>query len=492
MKTFSVGVKSSWRIAVIETKSAGLQYIEKEPILIGIFSLKKMIKLQQENKEIDTQTKKGLIPEWNLIENLLNKFNINPIRFRRQLRGIIKKGDFTRTDKVIHRSETCKKFFKRADTLAGSSERVNCLHLLAAILEKPGDLIIQVLEKFKVEPADLREQAIKLLGRPLQISTMNKIDDRSLKKYIKVLRGGDWEIEGTQSIFDYKVKIQNNSPLVITNVQILLRNIPSGLKLESDKIFEFSNLMPDSSVSPEFRFAATGSCVGNRIDSMVSYTDPLGNLQTIPVQYLEIKYVCNLLKPKQVSKSEFEQKTKSMEERSFTIDSNLPALDLERIIEKIITECNFSLLQKIQNIQLSGMRKIEAFAQGLYDKQDVGLSVALKQVESGTRMLVKVMSDREEKLIDLMRDLKLRMDDIKSDTELIKEYTSQIEVILDSFDDMEEYLKDHLASDWERIKTAWQEYKEGKIGKKELIIKGVKGIGKKFINVIINRAGLHS
>ena len=50
-----------------------------------------------------------------------------------------------------------------------------------------------------------------------------------------------------------------------------------------------------------------------------------------------------------------------------------------------------------------------------------------------TKLIIKAMSRREEKLIDLLKDLSVKCDDIKSDTELIKEYSSQIEEIFHKF-----------------------------------------------------------
>jgi uncharacterized protein YktB (UPF0637 family) len=137
--------------------------------------------------------------------------------------------------------------------------------------------------------------------------------------------------------------------------------------------------------------------------------------------------------------------------------------------------------------QDEGFVKIEAFAEGLYDKQDVALSVAIQKAEEGSKLVVKAMSDRSEKVTDLLRDFSIKLDDIKSDTELIKEYTSQIELIFDNVDDLEAYLKDHLASDWEKIKADYTAYKEGIITRKQLIGRGVKTIGKRFVKKIIEK-----
>lgn len=77
--------------------------------------------------------------------------------------------------------------------------------------------------------------------------------------------------------------------------------------------------------------------------------------------------------------------------------------------------------------------------------------------------------------------------EIKDDTELISLYTSYIEDVFDKTENIEEFLKSHLASEFEKIRNAWQDYKEGKIEKKEFIKTGIKEIGKKFVKIFIKK-----
>jgi len=303
------------------------------------------------------------------------------------------------------------------------------------------------------------------------------------EKTIKILRGGDWKIEGNQSVFYYKVKVENNSQFLIGNIQILLTSIPQGLKTQS-QVYSIDFLKPGSFESPTFKLNATESCVGDTLEGLVSYTDPKGTQQTVNVEPFKISYVCNLLTPKLITREEFEEKIGFMEEKKLIIDSNLNITDLEQILENKIKQCNFALLQQIENSQREGFRKIEGFAQGLYDKEDVGISIAVKKMEEGSKLVIKAMSDRGEKITDLLKDFSIRLDDIKNDTELIKEYTSQIEEIFDKQVDLEAYLKSHLGSEWEKIKDSWQDYKTGKIDKKDLIYRGIKLLGRTFIRSV--------
>ncbi len=305
-------------------------------------------------------------------------------------------------------------------------------------------------------------------------------------KDIEVLRGGDWKIEGNQSIFYYKVKIKNNSKLVINNIQILLTQTPAGLLVKKDRS-KINLLKPNSFESPTFKLIATQSCVGDSIEGMVTYMDPSGRTRSSFIEPFKICYVCNLLIPKQISKQEFDQKTQFMEDQKLIIESDIDIINLESEIENIIKRCNFKLLQEIHAIQNDNFKLIEAYAQGLYDKQDVALSVALNKVGDSSEIIIKAMSDKTEKITEILRDFSEKLDDIKSDTELIKEYTLQIEQIFDKVDDLEAYLVDHLASDWEKIKDAYKDYKEGRINRKQFIGICIKLIGKRFIKRIIEK-----
>ncbi len=315
------------------------------------------------------------------------------------------------------------------------------------------------------------------------------------KKLVKtkdfhILRGGNWKIEGDRSIFHYKVKVKNDSSFVMTNIQVILGGIPAGLELISDKLIEFPILNPRREIAPTFKLIATDNCVGNEILSSVNFTDQNGTLHTIQTDPFEIKYVCNLLNPKEISKEEFDIKTELMDYKRFSIMSDHSIEHLEQKIASIVKECNFSLLQEIKSAQMEGYRKFEGFAQGIYDKQDVGISLILKEVENGTEVAVKAMSERSEKLTDILKDFNIKLDDIKDINELILEYTSHIEelfVQLGKLDDIEAYLKDHLPTDWEKIKDIWKLYRNGEIDLKTFLKEGVKIVGKRFIKKIIEK-----
>jgi len=159
MKEFSVSLHLAWQIAAGEAGAAKHQYIEKEHMLIGICSLEKIVMLDAEAK-LPQQTRQALQAESDDVENVLHGFELDSTQLRRQVREKLGRGDYEHTEKIIHRSEACKKFFSRADKLATSGEDISCLHLLAAILGEPGDVIEGILDEANAKPEDLRQRAL--------------------------------------------------------------------------------------------------------------------------------------------------------------------------------------------------------------------------------------------------------------------------------------------------------------------------------------------
>ena len=130
--------------------------------------------------------------------------------------------------------------------------------------------------------------------------------------------------------------------------------------------------------------------------------------------------------------------------------------------------------QQAQNINASGIQMSQHQSQVSGGAQQQGFSVGSKQ---SNKTINKKLSKIDKRLKDVQEDVKL-----------VKKYTSQIEQIFDkleTLDDLETFLRNKLSSDFEKIKVSWQDYKSGKITKKELIIRSLKVIGKKFVKKIL-------
>jgi len=166
MKELSVGASLAWQIAAMEASVAKRQYIEKEHLLIGIFSLEKML-LLADKIGLTEEDRQVVETEHDAIEDGLCRFEMNATGLRRQVRQRLGTGNYTPTEDVIHRSEACKQVFQCADGLAAPTENISCLHLLAALLEEPGEVINSIFQEAGIVPADARQHI--LAGLPVSV-----------------------------------------------------------------------------------------------------------------------------------------------------------------------------------------------------------------------------------------------------------------------------------------------------------------------------------
>lgn len=159
MKSLSIGLYCAWQIAANEAAAGKSQFIENEHVIIGILSLKKLLMLNLEKAGLKLQDHQTLQRESDIIEDLLREFEIDSTQLRRQVRGKLGYGNYERTDKVVHRSNACKKVFTRAQELAVASKELSCLHLFAALMEDPHGITGQLVKSAGSELTALRERA---------------------------------------------------------------------------------------------------------------------------------------------------------------------------------------------------------------------------------------------------------------------------------------------------------------------------------------------
>lgn len=114
-----------------------------------------------------------------------------------------------------------------------------------------------------------------------------------------------------------------------------------------------------------------------------------------------------------------------------------------------------------------------------------GIGMTLKQLNE---QVIKLESSGEfaqaEQFHDQMSRLRTEMKALFTQSdERLEEVAANLEILLERQEITEAYLKEHLGTDWEKVKDYWQQYKEGKIGKKALLKFGLKIAGKGFLKM---------
>ncbi|MCI0528000.1 MAG: ATP-dependent Clp protease ATP-binding subunit, partial [Nitrospira sp.] len=174
MNELSFGADLAWRIAAGEAVATNYPYIEKEHMFVGICSIEKALLFQVEEAGFNPRARQALEVETEALREALGGFELDLTQLRRRVREKLRGGDHVHTERVVHRSTACKMVFKRAHELVASLKQVqntvtpreiSCLHLLAAILEEPGEIIGDVLDQAGMRPADLRKRVLTYGGR---------------------------------------------------------------------------------------------------------------------------------------------------------------------------------------------------------------------------------------------------------------------------------------------------------------------------------------
>ncbi len=168
MLNMSPGVTGVWQIAVGETVHAKRQYIEPEQVLIGLFKLgdfmhpeiQKQISLSP--AEIET-----LKFEVDLLDRIFNETGTDKAVFHRRLRELAGQGNYSfKKEKVVHRTEDCKRHFQRAEEIAKSSnfQMTNVLHLYQAILESPTPNVSELFKEKNIDPENVKNKVVESIA----------------------------------------------------------------------------------------------------------------------------------------------------------------------------------------------------------------------------------------------------------------------------------------------------------------------------------------
>jgi len=147
-----------WQIAAGEAVWKKHEFIQKEHFFIALCKVHEYLHEDVKRKlklKLDIEAvKKEIKP----VISAFSVCHINPRYLRRRIREILGEGNCERDEKkVIHRSEECKVYFKKAEEIAerGNSAFLYPVHLFKAILLKPGPFIKQGLEDIKTSPEAL-------------------------------------------------------------------------------------------------------------------------------------------------------------------------------------------------------------------------------------------------------------------------------------------------------------------------------------------------
>ncbi len=220
--------------------------------------------------------------------------------------------------------------------------------------------------------------------------TAEEIEDSidEIAQEVKVTRG--CEIIGGK--FDYKVKAENRSGYVITNVTVSIVAYPQDcMELGGESVKSISRIEVGGFRSPQFTLYPTKDCVQGKVVATVSYIDFRDQLHTLQVEPIIIRSVCDLLKPSEKTSKDFDliltSLTKTDQEQ--TLEWNARILFTKA--EKLLPAKNFHIVDKEEHVVAGDfIGTIRGYAEGKYTQKKVAVVILITGPESGRHAQVKV------------------------------------------------------------------------------------------------------
>jgi len=188
MSDLSASSTAAWMAAVHEAVNAESEYIEKEHILQGIFSLDKFVKYNASQLDITEQEMVRIKSDHQILSECLSGLNTDMAKVRRAIRYALPKGGYKHNNKeVIHRSENCKKLFLKAAAIKASGS-ISLFDLLLVIVEDQGPVISAAFSSINLDTTQLKNIIkTKLQNPPVQDNLPGQPHIPYLDKYCRDL-----------------------------------------------------------------------------------------------------------------------------------------------------------------------------------------------------------------------------------------------------------------------------------------------------------------
>lgn len=194
------------------------------------------------------------------------------------------------------------------------------------------------------------------------------------------------------SKFEFKVKIENSSKFVITNVTVSIIAYPNdALQVEGDCVRQAPRIEIGGFRSLGFTFRPLKDCVEGKIISVVSYSDFQDQVRLLEVEPCVIKSVCDLLKPLDSSLEDFNsfilRLNRIDDERTYDLNTKI-------LVAKAINSLkarNFSIIDREE--RMSGEYRIfviRGLAEGKYTGARIGIVLMISGLVEGRSSIVKI------------------------------------------------------------------------------------------------------
>lgn len=164
MLTLTDSSNLAFELASTEAMLSKYEFITEDFLFIGVFSLDKAIKLMENKSSEKIQKDSDSIKkDYEEINNIIKKFNLDFETIRTELKNIIGNGDFKLNRTIIHRDQNCRKICEKANEFAlREYSTVRPIHILKALLINPSNNINTLFSKLNVDINQFKDSFITI------------------------------------------------------------------------------------------------------------------------------------------------------------------------------------------------------------------------------------------------------------------------------------------------------------------------------------------
>jgi hypothetical protein len=150
----------AWKIGAAEANAGRHGFIERGHFLIGLLSLSKVVHDAPPGLELPQKVKDSVARENARVEELLLRLALRGTALRRALRTALGTGEHTSEGRPISRSASLRLAFRRARALSKGAP-VDCVHLIAAVLESPDAPLARALAEAQAQAQEIYKHALQ-------------------------------------------------------------------------------------------------------------------------------------------------------------------------------------------------------------------------------------------------------------------------------------------------------------------------------------------
>ena len=411
--------------------------------------------------EIDTKIKGAKLSQYYTeVEEIYSK---GETRYKEAL-DQSKKEEYTKATNIMN---TSLEFYTNAMKLAEAYE----LNDLVENYRRKCAAAQNAISSYQVKLAELLNtlefRRPEIIRAPTDPSSVQS-EQRTSEDLVFIGRARVWEV----NILNFKIKIQNNTKYVITNVRVILEDFPPMLNLlDESKMRSTSKLQPNGAIwTPEFKLSAGNECVSGMIEASVSYFDSEGKRRSLNVPPLEISYICPLLEAKQIEEIEYLRKTRVMT----PVETRIEIEGIEDLSKAMI-----EMQQKMEAMNLAILTvqgdngELVGYAEDKIKKDGLALEAKFEILEGKTDLILRVLCEHDRKCSPLLNKAVKELSTVNVSLDEAK-IIQKLNMFVEKPDDLTKYFKRVIESDWpdakkdkwartiQEILTDWAKFKPSK------------------------------